>query len=116
MSKHYSEDDVITIVANLTRPRLVAFVEAEVVAPLHLQGGLAFRPVDLARLELLCDLAECFDLDIDALGLVMSLIDQLHGARADLACIMAAVAAEPEDVRARIGDALRQERQTPGEA
>lgn len=107
MTELYSEDQTLTCVVNLTRPRLMAFVEAEIVIPLHVEGALAFRPIDLARLKLICDLSESFDLGVDALCVVMSLIDQLHAARADLAGVMTAISAEPPEVRTRIAKALR---------
>ena len=34
MSKRYSEDEVVALVARLTQAQLVSFVEAEIVTPL----------------------------------------------------------------------------------
>jgi chaperone modulatory protein CbpM len=110
MTDHLTEDDVIAAIPGLTRPRLVAFIETEVVIPLRREAGagpgLVFRRIDLARLQLLCDLADDLELDEAALGVVVTLIDQLHAARQDLLAIARAVAAEPPDVRARIGSAV----------
>ena len=102
MSEHFSEDEVIAAVASLTRTRLMSFVQAEIVIPLQTEGGPVFRRIDIVRLELLCDLSDQFDLQEDALGVVMSLIDQLHGVRAELRALMQAVQDEPEEVRNRI--------------
>lgn len=107
MSKRYSEDEVVALVAPLTSAQLVSFIEAEIVSPLHTRKGVVFRQVDIVRVELLCELSEDFDLDTDALGVVISLIDQLHGVGGDLRAVLAAVAAEPIEVRRRIGEALR---------
>jgi len=110
MTDHLTEDDVIAAIPGLTRTRLVAFIETEVVIPLRREAGagpaLVFRRIDLARLQLLCDLADDLELDEAALGVVVTLIDQLHAARQDLLAIARAVAAEPPDVRARIGSAV----------
>ena len=110
MSDHLTEDDVIAAIPGLTRTRLVAFIETEVVIPLRRDAGaasaLVFRRVDVARLQLLCDLADDLELDEAALGVVVTLIDQLHAARQDLLAIARAVAAEPPEVRARIGSAV----------
>lgn len=110
MTDHLTEDDVIAAIPGLTRTRLVALIETEVVIPLCREAGagpaLVFRRVDLARLQLLCDLADDLELDEAALGVVVTLIDQHHAARQDLLAIARAVAAEPPDVRSRIGSAL----------
>ena len=107
MSRKYTEAEVIQAVERLTVIQLRSFIEADVVTPTQTEAGLVFRQVDLARMELLCELSEDFDLHLDALGIVMSLIDQLHGARRNLRCVLDAVVHEPEDVRQRIIDAIR---------
>lgn len=110
MAIFLTEDQVIARIGRLTHMRLVHYVEARVVRPLTTAEGPRFRPVDLARLELLCELSEEFDLEDDALGVVVSLLDQLHDARADLHALAEAVAAEPREVRTRIGTALTRRR------
>ncbi len=107
MTERYTEAEAIAAVARLTRPRLIGFIEAQVVSPLQGDDGHVFRRIDLVRLELLCDLSDAFDLDDDALGVVMSLVDQLHTTRAELRRVIAAVQAEPGDVRARIAAQIR---------
>ncbi len=102
----YSEEQVLGIVTRLTRSRLVALVEAEAVVPTRQGAELTYRQADIARLELLCDLIEFYDIDDEALAMVISLIDQLHAARRDLHALAAAVLAEPAETRARIAAAL----------
>ena len=80
----FTEVQTLAAIPRLTRLRLTAFVEARIVMPLQAETGPVFRQADLARIELLCELAEEFGLDEDGLGLVMSLLDQLHAARRDL--------------------------------
>jgi chaperone modulatory protein CbpM len=48
---------------------------------------MSFAASIIARLELLCDLSQDLDLDETGLGIVISLIDQLHAARQDLATL-----------------------------
>ena len=110
MTDRFSEDEIIAAVARLTRPRLTAFIEAEVITPTYSDTGWVFRPVDLVRIELLCDLTDQFGLADDALGVVVSLIDQLHDLRGELRAVLGAIAAEPAEVRARIGTTLHQSR------
>ena len=119
MTEHLTEDEVIAAVSGLTRPRLVVFIETEVVIPLRRADGavsvLVFRQIDVARMQVLCNLAEDLELDDSALAVVVALIDKLHAASQDLLAIARAVAAEPPDVRARIGAAIQTLRQGPQE-
>jgi chaperone modulatory protein CbpM len=112
MSARYSEAETIAAIATLTRPRLMSFLQAEVVVPVQTDHGPMFRQIDIVRLELLCDLSDQFDLQEDALGVVMSLIDQLHGVRAELQAVMQAVQNEPKDVRERVAAAVLRSRAT----
>jgi chaperone modulatory protein CbpM len=85
----------------------VRFIDAEFVRPECGASGYVFRRMDIARLELLCDLSQDLDLDETALGIVVSLLDQLHTARSDLLAMGRAVDALPPDIRARIASALQ---------
>lgn len=113
MTHFYSETQVVEAVTSLTQIRLTSFVEAGFVQPMHTGDGPAFRQIDLARLDLLCELSEQLDLEESALEIVMSLVDQLHGVRAELRAVLGALAVEPDEVRARIADALSAARSGP---
>ncbi|SFA69382.1 chaperone modulatory protein CbpM [Poseidonocella pacifica] len=102
MTDRYSEEDVVTTVTRLTRTQLIRFVEGDLVKPEREAKGYVFRRIDIARLELLCDLSEGLDLDVAGLGIVISLIDQLHAARQDLATLASAIEALPSELQARI--------------
>jgi chaperone modulatory protein CbpM len=108
MIRHLTEEEVLAAIPGLTRTRLFAFIETELVLPLRREnkGAPAFRQVDFARLQLLCDLTDDLELDENALAIVITLIDQLHATRQDLLAIARAVEAEPTEVRSRIGSAL----------
>ncbi len=106
MTDRYTEEEVIAAIALLSRSRLTSFVETQVVVPLHTDKGPMYRDIDLARLELLCELSEHFDLNEDALEIVISLVDQLHGVRCRLRAMARAIEAEPPEVRTRIAEAL----------
>ena len=108
MTDRFSEDEVITTVTRLTRSQLVQFIEFDLVRPQRESSGYVFHRIDIARLELLCDLTQDLDLDETALGIVISLIDQLHGARQDMAAMARAIDALPADLRSRIGAAMKQ--------
>ncbi len=102
MTEYYSESETVTMISRLTGVQLASYVKAEFVSPALSESGPVFAPADLARIELICDLAENFDLEEDALGVVLSLIDQLHGVRAELRNLARAVEAQPDEVRTRI--------------
>lgn len=106
MTRIYSETEVVARVQGLTVTRLRAFVAAACVAPAERAGRLGYSEADLARLRLLAELAADFDLDVEAAGLVVSLLDQIHGLRRQLRRLGEAVAAEPHEVRIRIRDRM----------
>ena len=103
MTEYFTQNQAIAAVAGLTPALLGDFQRADLITPTHVPDGLMFRSVDLARLELLCDLVDQFDLDTDALGVVIGLIDQLHTARLRLFAMARAIEAEPQDFRHRVG-------------
>jgi len=105
MTLLFTESEVLTTVPGLTSQHLATYVQARIVLPMRTEKGPMFAPSDLARMELLCELTNDYGLDDDALGLVMSLLDQLHAARRDLRALAAALADEPADLRARIARA-----------
>lgn len=102
MTRYFNEEETVAAVARLTRTRLATMVEQRVVQPRTSAAGPVFAQIDVTRLELACDLTDDFGLDEDALSMVLSLIDQIHGLRGDMARMLAALAEEDEAVRARI--------------
>lgn len=112
--RHYTEAEVLGLVRELTQPRLVAWVERRIVQPVLTEEGPRYRDLDLARLQTLVDLHDSFALDAEALGLVMSLLDQVHVMHADMEALMAALSAEPPEVRARVRTVI-EGRIVPGE-
>lgn len=107
MSRIYTETEVIARVPGLTGPRLMRFIEAEIVLPIRRRPEPGFQGIDLARLELACELSDQFELNGEALELVLSLVDQLHATRAELRVLVKAIEAQPADMRAQIGAALQ---------
>ncbi|PRY80546.1 chaperone modulatory protein CbpM [Yoonia maritima] len=108
MTDRFSEDDVVMTVTRLTRRQLVRFIEGNFIKPQLAPTGYVFRQIDIARLELLCDLSMDLDLDETGLGIVISLIDQLHTARQDLAVLARAVDNLPPKVRSGVLASLGQ--------
>ncbi|WP_374396810.1 hypothetical protein [Tabrizicola sp.] len=107
MTRYYSSTEVVALIDDLTEPRLTAYLRASIVEPVTTPGGPGFRETDVARLQLLCDLDDSYGLPEESLKMVMGLIDQLNSMRGDMRALMRAVAAEPDEVRARIHHSIR---------
>lgn len=103
MTDFFTLDQTIKAVPGLSQSRLVTFLEADLVITTSSANGPVLRPIDLARLALLCDLADHLDLEVDGLGVVIGLIDQLHTARLHLRAMAQAIEAEPKELRSRLG-------------
>jgi chaperone modulatory protein CbpM len=63
--------------------------------------------VDLARARLIHDLKHNIGVNDDGVGVILGLIDQIHGLRAILDDIVSAVCIQPEAVQRRIGNDVR---------
>ena len=107
MTERYSQDDVVATVTRLTHTQLVRFIDGDFVKPRREEGVYVFLPIDISRLELLCDLTIDMEMDDIALGVVVSLLDQLHAARRNLADMARAIDGLPADVQENIFAALK---------
>ena len=99
MTRYLTEDELITTITRLTSDRLSEYLAAEIVIPQQSDQGLVYQTLDVARLELACELHEQYDMEADALSMMISLIDQMHCLRAELREVLNAVEAQPEPVR-----------------
>lgn len=99
MTRTLTEDELITTITRLTSDRLTEYLAAEIVIPQQSDQGLVYQSLDVARLELACELHDQYDMEADALSMMISLIDQMHGLRAELRDVLNAVDAQPEPVR-----------------
>jgi chaperone modulatory protein CbpM len=110
MTEVFTEAQTLTRVSRLTETRLTAYIEAGAVRPAQAETGPVFEPVDLARLELLSDFAELYDMEPEALAVVIAIIDQLHAARRDRNALLNAIRAETREVQERVAFALARAR------
>ncbi len=94
-----TEEELIETITRLTSDRLTEYLAAEIVIPEQSDQGVVYHSIDVARLELACELHEQYDMEADALSMMISLIDQMHGLRAELREVLNAVEAQPEPVR-----------------
>ena len=101
-----TEKELIETIARLTSDRLTEYLAAEIVIPEQSEQGLVYHSIDVARLELACELHEQYDMEADALSMMISLIDQMHGLRAELREVLTAVEAQPEPVRQQLVEVI----------
>ncbi|TNF21426.1 MAG: MerR family transcriptional regulator [Rhodobacteraceae bacterium] len=107
-----NEGDVVARVARVELRELRLWVREGWVKPAEGEGGPLFDDLDVARVRLLCDLRKEMALPDDALPVVLSLLDQLHGLRRDLRDLAGAVDAQSEEVRQAIVEACKARRET----
>ncbi|WP_298853552.1 hypothetical protein [uncultured Ruegeria sp.] len=101
-----TEKELIETVTRLTSDRLTEYLAAEIVIPEQSEQGLVYHSIDVARLELACELHEQYDMEADALSMMISLIDQMHGLRAELREVLNAVETQPEPVRQQLVEVI----------
>ena len=103
-----SESEIVDAIGSLDPTALRAWIEQGWVMPHRDDGGgsLRFDPSDVARVYLICDLHYELQIEEDTMPVVLSLLDQLYGARRSLASLIAAVEAQSPEVRATIVDHL----------
>jgi len=105
-------DDIVRL-HRVDRVELRAWIEQRWVRPQEAGGETLFDAVDAARVMLIRDLQRDLLPDPDALGLVLSLLDQLYATRRVLHSIEDAIAALPEDMRAEVVERLRRPPDAP---
>jgi chaperone modulatory protein CbpM len=74
--------------ARLDRATLDAWIEAEWLIPTQQAPEPAFSEIDLARVRLIRDLTEDLGVNDAGVGVVLNLVDQVHGLRKALAEVL----------------------------
>ncbi len=64
--------------------------------------GQHFTEADVARAQLIHDLQRDLGVNDEGIGVILDLIDQLHGMRRTLGHLLSAIHAQPDDVRERL--------------
>jgi chaperone modulatory protein CbpM len=108
------ERSVVSEVRRVSLRELRLWVREGWVQPAQGDRGPVFDEVDVARVRLLCDLRKEMALPIDALPVVLTLIDRLHETRRDLQHLVDALAEQPKDVRRSIAEQVRKRHAVAG--
>ena len=74
--------------ANLDRQTLEIWIEEEWLIPVRTDSDLTFSEADLARAKLISDLIDDLGVNSEGVGIVLHLLDQVHGLRRALAEVL----------------------------
>ena len=92
--------------SGLDRIELLRWVENRWVLPERQGGSWVFHEVDVARVELILEIRREWELDDEAMPLVLGLLDQIYELRRQLRRLCDAVAAQPAEIRDAIENSL----------
>src|SRR5215471_572523 len=76
-------------------------------------GEPMFSDADLARARLIQDLRGDLGVNNEGIGVILDLVDQIHGLRGTLRRLLTHLQEETPDVQQRVADALRTRARTP---
>jgi chaperone modulatory protein CbpM len=106
MTSAYAPEQVIESVTTLPAERLSHFERLRIVTPVTTSEGPRYQSLDVRRIALLCELTDDFEVNEDALVIIMSLLDQLHGVHFRLEQVVRAIDAEPSETKLRLSQRL----------
>jgi chaperone modulatory protein CbpM len=92
--------------ARIEGETLRAWVEASWLIPREEEPEPSFSEADVARARLIRDLTEDLGVNEDGVGVILDLVDQIHGLRRTLGDLVQAVRVQPEAVRREIAAAV----------
>jgi len=78
------------------------WVERRWVLPVRDAAGLAFNDADMARARLIAELEHDLDIDTEAVPVILSLLDRVHGLRRQLRLMTAALLELPPEHRSAL--------------
>jgi chaperone modulatory protein CbpM len=79
--------------AHLDRHTLEVWIEEEWIIPQRAAADMSFSDIDLARARLIHELMNDLGVNAEGVGIVLRLVDQVHGLRSVLAETVAALRA-----------------------
>jgi chaperone modulatory protein CbpM len=109
-------EQVIAAVGRIDRRDLDLWIERRWVRPHHGPGGYDFTEIDVARINLICEMRDDMAIDDEAMPVVLGLLDQIYGLRCRLRHLVDAVGAQPEDVRRAVAAELRRQSEMEDDA
>lgn len=104
-----TEEDVVARVSRLTVTRLRVFVSEGFIKP-ETDTQPAYSEADLARAALICNLEDELGFDQEDVPVLLSLIDQIHGLRAELQGFVEVIEELPAETRTTVRLRIAQRR------
>lgn len=98
--------DIIRI-HHIKKVELQAWMDQQWIRPEITPAGPMFDEADEARIVLIRELRQEFMVNEDAIGVVLSLLDQLYAARRVLKCVNDAIGALPTPLREELRSRLK---------
>ncbi|HQT76677.1 MAG TPA: chaperone modulator CbpM [Rhodopila sp.] len=98
---------VIALFPDLGEAELLGWVERGWVQAERQEPDWVFEDIDVARVRLIHDFRRTMDVSEETMPLVLSLLDQVYGLRAQMQALAQALEQQPDDVRAAILARLR---------
>ena len=105
-----SEQDVVARVHHLTVTRLRVWVREGLIRPAD-ETAQGFSEADIARAELICNLEDELGFAEEDVPVLLNLIDQIHGLRAELRGLLEVLEDLPPDVRTTVRMRIERRRQ-----
>lgn len=96
-------DDVLDR-CEVKRSDLDVWIERSWVRPVRDDSNWLFTDEDVARIHLICDLANNLEIDEEALEVILPLLDQVYALRRSLRSLTLAVGELPADSRRQVMD------------
>jgi chaperone modulatory protein CbpM len=107
-----SERDVVARVHHLTVTRLRVWVKQGWIKPAD-KTAQGFSEADAARAALICNLEDQLGFAEEDVPVLLNLIDQIHGLRAELMGMLSALEDLPPDVRSTVRMSIERRRRGP---
>jgi chaperone modulatory protein CbpM len=102
----FTEQELSELVA-VPAKRLRVWIHRGWLRPDARGGEPVFRDIDVARARLVVELRDDLGIQPDAVEVVLSLLDQVHGLRSELKALARALESQPETVRVEITQVYR---------
>ena len=93
-----TESEVLVVVSGLSAERLTTCVTQRWVRPRQSETGAVYDETDVARLRLILELTEDFEVNDEGIPLILNLIDEATTLRHHLRALCSAVGSQRQDV------------------
>lgn len=87
---------------SIDQPEIEDFIARGWVRPVRDVEDYLFDEIDISRIYLICELRIDMKFEVDAVDVIISLMDQLYENKARLKKITDAIASQPSDIQTRI--------------